>query len=132
MGKYSKYFQLSRGNIFSGYSGTVIQNKQISTIDVWGPEYRVAVDIIVNSATTANEYYSILRFTSTDSDCCNIGDRVPLIFYRRGGSLTFVSAVGENGNFYFHYSIDLKKWYHIEMSQAKKNGKVRKKTNVSL
>ena len=33
-----------------GYSGIVTKNNQISTIDNWGPEYTVAVDIIVHSA----------------------------------------------------------------------------------
>ena len=35
-----------------GYSGIVTKNNQISTIDNWGPEYTVAVDIIVHSAVT--------------------------------------------------------------------------------
>jgi len=115
---------LRRETQSQGFSGPVIQNNQISTIDIWGPQYKVEVDIIVNSFTSGNEYgYSnILRFTSSDSDCCNLGDRIPLIFYNRNGFLTITSSVNGNGNDYFDYDIDLEKWYHIEIYQAERNG----------
>ena len=68
---------------------------------------------------------SILRFTSTDSNCCNVGDRVPAIFYKSDGQLLIYSAVDEKGNKRASYDIDLEKWYHIEIVQAIENGKVR-------
>ena len=71
-------------------------------------------------------WYSILRFTTTGSDCCNIGDRVPAIFYNSGGFLHIKTAVGENGNYGFDYNIELNKEYHIEIVQERTDGKVRK------
>ena len=110
-----------------GYSGNVTKNTLIGTFANWGPEYRVAVDIMVHSAGTVNEYgYSnILHFTSSGSDCCNIGDRVPIIFYQKSGLFVIASGVNENGNYQVNYNMNLNKWYHIEIVQAKKNGKVR-------
>ena len=108
---------------FLGYSGTVRKNDQIATIANWGPEYRVKVEVIVHSAHSG--WSNILHFTSTGSNCCNIGDRVPAIFLRPGGgALTITNAVGANGNYHFDYNIEIGKSYYIEMVQENTNGKV--------
>ena len=109
----------------SGYSGTVTKNTQIATIDNWGPEYRVEFDIMVHSA--GKGFQSIFQFTTIGKNTVNIGDHVPtiLFYYSTGGYLRIVSAVNEKGYYQRDHSIDLKKWYHIEIVQAKKNGKVR-------
>ena len=110
-----------------GYSGTVTKNNQIATIANFGPEYRVKVKVIVLSARS--EWSNILRFTSTDSNCCNIGDRVPAIFLRPSGrALAFTNAVGANGNYYFYHNIEMGKLYDIEIVQENTNGKVREYT----
>ena len=110
--------------IFLGYSGTVRKNDQIATIANWGPEYRVKVEVIVHSAHSG--WSNILHFTSTGSNCCNIGDRVPAIFLRPGGgSLHITNAVGDNGNYWFDHNIEMGKSYEIEIVQEKTNGKVR-------
>ena len=101
-----------------------MQNNQIETIDVWGPQYRVAVDIIVRTWNPENDFNNILRFTSTDTDCCNIGDRIPAIFYNVGGFLQITSFVNGNGNYYFDFPIEFETWYHIEIYQAERNGQV--------
>ena len=106
-----------------GYSGTVTRNKLISTINKFGPQYSVVFDVIVNSA--GKGWSSIIRFTSTDNNCCNHGDRVPAVFYNSDGFLYITSSVNDIGNYGFNYDIDLKKWYHIEIVQANKNGKVK-------
>ena len=110
-----------------GYSGTVTKNNQIATIANWGPEYRVKVKVTVHSARL--EWSNILRFTSTDSNCCNIGDRVPAIFLRPSGrAIAITNAVGANGNYHFDHNIEIGKSYDIEIVQEKENGKVREYT----
>ena len=111
-------------NLNLGYSEIVTKNNLISTIDTWGPEYRVAISVIVHSA--GSEWSNILRFTNTGSDCCNIGDRLLAIFYNSGGFFHISSDVGENGNYVFDYNIELNKEYHIEIVQERTDGKVRK------
>ena len=111
--------------MYLGYSGIVTQNNQISSIDTWGPQYTVVVDIIVHSAVEGPDGWSnIIHFTTGD-ECCNIGERIPAIYYNSGGYLRISSAVSGNGNFEVDYSIDLNKWYHIEIAQTWRNGKVR-------
>ena len=99
-------------------SGRVKRNNQIATIATWGPQYRVAVDIKVYSAGTEKEWYNILRFTSTESDCCNIGDRIPAIFYNTEGFLRITSSVNGNGDDYIDYDIESDKWYQIRILQT--------------
>ena len=110
-------------SVFLGYSGSVTTNNQIATIANFGPEYKVVLDIMVHS-NASSVWSSILRFTSTDSDCCNIGDRIPAIFYNSDGYLLIDSAVNEKGNKGVTYDIDLEKWYHIEIVQETENGQV--------
>ena len=110
-----------------GYSGNVTRNTTIGTLANWGPEYRVKVEVIVHSAHSG--WSNILHFTSTGSNCCNIGDRVPAIFYHSEGILSISSAVNEDGDYGLRTNIDLKKWYHIEIVQKTENGKVREYHN---
>ena len=82
------------------------------------------MDIIVHSAGSG--WQSILRFTSTDGNCCNIGDRVHAIFYKSDGFISIISSVSGDGNYNVRHNVDLNKWYRIEITQkVKKNGKVR-------
>ena len=108
----------------------VKRNNQVGTVASWGPTFRVAVDIIVHSAGSG--WGSILRFTSTSHDRDHMGDRIPAIFYHSTGYLHIVSAVDKNANYEVNYTIDLKKWYHIEIAQTKMNGKVSEIYNFSL
>ena len=95
------------------------------------------MDIMVHSAGYG--YSSILHFISTGSDCCNIEASVPAIYYHNDGRLLIASAFNEKGNQHISFhSINLEKWYHIEIVQAIENGKVReytgclKKTGISV
>ena len=118
-----------------GYSGNVTRNTLIGTLANWGPEYRVAVDIMVHSAgsTGVYGYSNILHFTAGADDKRRrpkIGERVPAIFYHRKPETRLIffhicTSVGTNGNSCFNYDIEFNKEYHIDIVQAKKNGKVR-------
>ena len=113
------------------FLGTKVKkNNQIGTVASWGPEFRVAVDIIVHSAVAG--WSNILRFTSTSGNMGHMGDRIPVINYYSGGYLEFTSAVDKNAHYQVIYNIDLKKRYHIEIAQAKINGKVSEINNFSL
>ena len=100
----------------------VKKNQEIGTIASWGPTFRVAVDIIVHSAVPG--WSSIFRFTSTPDSDRVMGRRIPAIFYNSKGFLHITSGVDNNANYAVNFNIDLKKWYHIEIAQTKKNGKV--------
>ena len=85
------------------------------------------VDLIVHS-NHENTWSNILRFTASDVDCCNIGDRIPAIFYNsKEGYLLIDSAVGDKGNRGLQYNIDLEQWYHIVIEQIENNREVNRK-----
>ena len=101
----------------------------------------MSVDIIVHSDETGSAggsgWSNIICFTST-GDRCNFIERAPAIWYHSAGKLRICSALPEiTGNnlweglniyealYYKDHSIDLNKWYHIEITQEKKYEKVR-------
>ena len=51
------------------------KNNLIKTYAKWGPSYKVEFNFLVKEYTKAN----ILHFTANDNNCCNMGDRIPLI-----------------------------------------------------
>ena len=116
---------------FSILGFAVAKNDQIATIANWGPEYRVAVDINVQSSSS-DEWGSIIRFTATGENCCNHGDRVPAIFYRSDQGMHISSSVNNEGNFKSDYDINFGQWYHIEIVQENNNGKVRLDNLIEL
>ena len=77
----------------------------------------MAIDIILHSESRGPS--SILRFTTTGLNCCNIGDRVPAIFHGSQG-LLIVSAVNQVGDYNtVKVGLELEKWHHIEIAQKK-------------
>ena len=117
---------------FSILGFVVAKNDHIATIANWGPEYKVAVDINVRSSSS-DEWGSIIRFTATGGDCCNLGDRVPALFYNsERGIIRISSQVDKNGDFYPDYDINLGTWYHIEIVQENNGGKVRLDNRIEL
>ena len=69
---------------------------------------------------------SILAFKGNGGleDVKEYGDRAPAIFYNKNGHLHFTNAISGNRNFAFDKAIALGKWYHIDIEQNVKNGKV--------
>ena len=39
--------------------------------------------------------------------------------------ITFAHSINGNGNYYFHYNINYKRWYNIVIEQKKIKGKVK-------
>ena len=66
----------------------------------------------------------LLRLTTTDNDCCNIGDRAPAIFTHKDGYLHIRTQIGNNGNRAWYVTIQENRWYTLEMSQYKLHDKV--------
>ena len=111
----------------------VKKNQEIGTIASWGPTFRVAVDIIVHSKQERGTYQSILRFTNKDDE--NISNRktIPGIFYFGFDDFHISSEVSHEEHFYTNIrGIKLNEWYHIEIAQTKKNGKVSEIHDFSL
>ena len=70
----------------------------------------------------------MLRFTSTDNECCNPGDRIPILFLNGFvEKFQFSFQVGDNDNYVSHSNkveLQLKTWTKIEIKQYSENEKV--------
>ena len=102
-------FDVSTEHFSAGLSGFVKRNKHIGTIQTWGPLFSVSLDLRINSHVSqeSNGHSNIITFKGNNwkNDCCNIGDRIPMVLYSKR-RLTFAHSVNGNGNFYFHFYID--------------------------
>ena len=106
--------------------GTKIQkDKEIGTIDSWGPLFRVSFDLIIHSFLQ-DELSSLLAFTRNGSTCdyCNIGDAVPALFlHNKYGVIQFSNDI-VNQKRKLNFKIELNQWYNIIIEQKPVNGKV--------
>ena len=104
---------------------TIERGKLIDTVEAWGPFFRISFDLFITSLGSS-EWGSILSFKGNEgtNNCCNNGDRVPIVQLHNNGELFFINSVNGNGNAYFHTAVDTNKWYEIEIEQTRIGGKV--------
>ena len=102
------------------------KNNLLETIDSWGPLFKVTFDLIIHSKVSS-EWSSILALKGNGglTNMETYGDRVPALFYHKSGVIVFYSAVNGNINYVFSKTIDLNRWYSIEIEQVMIGGKVR-------
>merc|ERR1719481_742239 len=75
----------------------------VQTIGEMGPAFHIKFDVLVTSFEGPT-WRSILLFTNTDNNCCNLGDRIPALFSRNDGRIRF--------DMYFHKDAKLFDVYH--------------------
>ena len=124
----ASYRNLSWENFHVDHSfniGAKIQdNKQIGTIDSWGPFFRVSFDLIIHSLNPIHEGSSLLSFRGNGAVCnnCKNGDRVPALFlHNKHGVLQFSNNYD---NDYRLMDIFLNNWYNIVIEQKLVNSEV--------
>ena len=69
-----------------------------------------------------HEYWAeVLRFTNTDNDCCNVGDRIFAIFTNNNDKKVYVIMdINNKGNKHvLEHAFEENKWYRIELTQRK-------------
>ena len=75
-----------------------------------------------NVPNLKDEYWAeVLRFTNTDNNCCNVGDRIPAIFTNNNDKKVYVIMdINNKGNeVVLEHSFEENKWYRIELTQRK-------------
>ena len=107
----------------------VVSHKLLNTLPTWGPAFKVSVDIFINSFDGPNLAEGgwraeILRFTSTDNNCCNIGDRIPAIFTNKNGFIAINTQIGNKGSQFKAVPLEKETWYSLELLQYEWNNKV--------
>ena len=106
----------------------VTEDNLLATLPSWGPTYRVTLSLYINSFDGDNllrgKWAELLRFTSTDNNCCAMGDRVPAIFTNKGGFIQVATQLGDNANRWRNVFLEEKTWYTLEILQFFQNNKV--------
>ena len=99
--------------------GVIERNKEIGTIDSWGPVFRISFDLIIHSFVKGKGkqgWSSVLAFDKTPSVDLNKNGELRIFFHQR--KYTFI------------VNVDLNRWYNISIEQKPDNKKVRKKSQV--
>ena len=98
----------------------VQDSKLIGIIPSWGPTFKINFELMILSFANCNpdKMANYLTFTSSDNDCCDIGDRIPAFFTNSGGFLQLAMQIGQNGN-HVAKSPNLEEnvWYEVEVEQ---------------
>ena len=106
----------------------ISQGNLITTLPTWGPSYRITFELYINSFDGANlkngKLAELLRLTTTDGNCCAIGDRIPAIFTDKGGFIQVGTQIGNMGNKWKNVNLNEKTWYRLDLMQYTWNNKV--------
>ena len=94
------------------------KNKEIGTIDSWGPFFRVSFDLIIHSFHK-DRWTNLLAFRGNGAICqrCKHGDRIPALFLDNELSHIQFSNNVDNLKDYFFFKIELNHWYKIIIEQ---------------
>ena len=85
-----------------------------------GHHFEISLQMWIESYSNSE----FLRFTTTENDCCNPGDRIPYIRLYKNGYVHVACHVGENPNFWRNFNLPVKTWINIVVKQYPENGKV--------
>ena len=113
----------------TGNAGEIEENKEIGTIDIWGPLFRISFDLIIHSYVRGKGrkgWTSVFSFKGNGGKkhCCKHGDRIPEIALDKNGGLRISNSVSGNAKYSFISKVERNKWYSIIVEQKSKNGKV--------
>ena len=118
--KLSSYFHLDEI--------TVSRNNLLETLATWGPSYKISMDLYINSFDGPNlkngKLAELIRLTTTNGNCCGIGDRIPAIFTNKRGFIQVGTQIGSNGNKWTNVNLNARSWYKLDLMQYVWSNKV--------
>ena len=108
----------------------VSQDNLLATLPSWGPAFRVSLDLYIHSFDEDNfmgdaGWAELLRFTTTDGQCCEIGDKLPAIMTKKEGVINIGTQLGDSASAGTNVALNISTWYRLELMQYSwKNNKV--------
>ena len=108
-------------------SGVIERNKEIGTIDSWGPIFRISFDLIIHSNVKGKGkqgWSSVLAFEKRTNDRngrMKSVHRIPSVDLNKKGQLRIFF---QKRKYTFVSNVDLNKWYNITIEQKIKYKKV--------
>ena len=105
-----------------------VHSNMVYTQPTWGPTYIVSLKLYINSFDGPNlkngKQAELIRLTTTNGNCCGIGDRIPAIFTDKRGFIQVGTQIGNHGNKWKNVNLNAKTWYNLELMQYGLNNKV--------
>ena len=112
-------------------SGVIERNKEIGTIDSWGPVFRISFDLIIHSYVKGKGkqgWSSVLAFEKKTYKQEKDGswrlkavNKIPTVDLNKNGELRIFF---QKRKYTFVSNVDLNKWYNITIEQKIKFKKV--------
>ena len=122
---------LFSNEFLSADGAPAVHSNLVGTIPTWGPAFKVEFSLYINSFDGPNlkngMLAELLRFTSRDSNCCAIGDRIPAIFTDKRRFIQVATHIGTGtgaGNKWKNVNLNVKTWYRVVVQQVFSNNKV--------
>ena len=103
------------------FGAKIVADKEIGTIDSWGPFFSVSLDLIIHSLPKYG-WAPVLAFIY---EIGRTGEPLPApaIYLHRSGFLQFRNIFGLQDN-KSNFKFELHHWYNIIIEQKSSNGKV--------
>ena len=117
----STKYEYTAGDI----SPPITANTLYATIPTWGRTFGVTFLLWIEAYPLSEQpqpWAELVRFTSTEGNCCSDGDRIPAIFLHKDGYIricTFLSFYHCENVF-----VDLQSWTLVELKQDHEGNKV--------
>ena len=92
----------------------------VATLPSWGKYFDISFYLWIDSFDVPNNqrFSELLRFTSTDKECCNLGDRLPAVFANSQRYIQVACSVGTDGNYDVNKEdFQTKTWTKFEIKQ---------------
>ena len=106
------------------YETAIRENNLLTKLPVLGMEFEISLDVLVSSFTVPNmqhgKYAEILRFTTTNNNCCKKGDRILALFTKKDNSILAMTNIGKNYNYHKKFArFEVEKWVNVRARQFK-------------
>ena len=100
----------------------VRRNNLIGSIEYWGPDFEIDVEVKVNSFSKSERILEIFRFASVEGNCCEIGQRLPALFtWSKDNTFHLATNIGTKGNAWFNLpGFEENRWYKFRIVQKEK------------
>ena len=97
----------------------VRRNNLIGSIEHWGPDFEIDVEVKVNSFSKSERILEIFRLASVEGNCCEIGQRLPALFsWSQDNTFHLTTNIGTEGNTWFDLpGFEEDRWYKFRIVQ---------------
>ena len=99
------------------------RNNLLYTLPTLGKQFSVSFEVYINKFKP--NWQNILHLTATGSNCCGVGDRVPVVWIHENRNIYICHTLNEVGNKCANVAVGSGEWISVQISQRYINSKAR-------